>query len=108
MDLQHRHFLVKMYVKMKELGPMGGMRPARPPDPPMDRSEITGLGVKLEIPLSKLERCFADSTDIASPTCLILHTWRQGQDPSTANKSLGGALIKAGLISVAREVLNYP
>ena len=24
MDPQHRHFLVKMYVKMKELGPVGG------------------------------------------------------------------------------------
>ena len=31
-DLQRRHFLVKMYVKTKELGPIGdGVRPARPP-----------------------------------------------------------------------------
>ena len=31
MDLRCGHFLVKMYVKMKELGPMGGVRRARPP-----------------------------------------------------------------------------
>ena len=39
MDLRRRHFLVKMYAKTKELGPiMGGVRPARPPlDPPMKR-----------------------------------------------------------------------
>ena len=30
-DLQCGHFLVKMYVKTKELGPMGGVRQARPP-----------------------------------------------------------------------------
>ena len=34
LDLQRGHFLVKMYAKMKELGPMGGMRWARPPPPP--------------------------------------------------------------------------
>ena len=36
--LQRGHFSVKMYVKMKELGPVGGRAPARPPppDPPMD------------------------------------------------------------------------
>ena len=28
-------FSVKMYAKIKELGPMGGVRPARPLDPPM-------------------------------------------------------------------------
>ena len=31
MDLRHRHFLVKMYAKTKELGPMGGVCRARPP-----------------------------------------------------------------------------
>ena len=31
MDPQHGCFSVKMYVKMKELGPVGGVRPARPP-----------------------------------------------------------------------------
>ena len=32
MDLRRGHFLVKMYVKMKELGPIGeGMRPGWPP-----------------------------------------------------------------------------
>ena len=32
MDPCHGQFLVKMYVKMKELGPVGGgVRPARPP-----------------------------------------------------------------------------
>ena len=32
MDLRHRHFSVKMYAKMKELGPIGGgAHPARPP-----------------------------------------------------------------------------
>ena len=39
-DLRHGHFLVKMYAKMKELGPIGeGVRPARPPplDPPMHK-----------------------------------------------------------------------
>ena len=38
MDLQHGHFLAKMYAKMKELGPVGGgMCRAHPPpiDPPM-------------------------------------------------------------------------
>ena len=36
MDLRCRHFLVKMYAKMKELGPIGGgVRPVRPLDPPM-------------------------------------------------------------------------
>ena len=29
--LQHGHFSVKMYVKTKELGPVGGLAPARPP-----------------------------------------------------------------------------
>ena len=27
MDLRHRHFLVKMFVKVKELGPIGGRAP---------------------------------------------------------------------------------
>ena len=27
MDLQHRHFSVNMYVKTKELGPIGGHAP---------------------------------------------------------------------------------
>ena len=32
MDLQHGHFLVKMYAKTKELGPIGGgVHLARPP-----------------------------------------------------------------------------
>ena len=37
-DPRHRHFSVKMYVKMKELGSVGrGVHPARPPlDPPMN------------------------------------------------------------------------
>ena len=29
--LQRGHFSVKMYAKMKELGPVGGCAPARPP-----------------------------------------------------------------------------
>ena len=29
--LQRGHFSVKMYAKMKELGPVGGRAPARPP-----------------------------------------------------------------------------
>ena len=33
--LQHGQFSVKMYAKMKELGPVGGRAPARPLDPPM-------------------------------------------------------------------------
>ena len=33
--LQRGHFSVKMYAKMKELGPVGGRAPARPLDPPM-------------------------------------------------------------------------
>ena len=33
--LQRGHFSVKMYVKTKELGPVGGRAPARPLDPPM-------------------------------------------------------------------------
>ena len=31
MDLQRGHFLVKMYAKMKELGPIGGRAPDTPP-----------------------------------------------------------------------------
>ena len=31
MDLRRGHFLVKMYVKMKELGPIGGRAPGTPP-----------------------------------------------------------------------------
>ena len=35
-DLRCRHFSVKMYAKMKKLGPIGeGVCPARPPDLPM-------------------------------------------------------------------------
>ena len=35
-DLQHGHFLVKMYAKTKELGPIGGHAPSTPRlDPPM-------------------------------------------------------------------------
>ena len=34
-DLRHGRFLAKMYAKMKELGPVGGVRPARPLDPLM-------------------------------------------------------------------------
>ena len=30
-DLRHGHFLVKMYVKMKELGPIGGHALGMPP-----------------------------------------------------------------------------
>ena len=42
-DLRRGHFSVKMYAKMKELGPTGGVRRARPLDPPM--SCITILAV---------------------------------------------------------------
>ena len=31
MDISHGHFLVKMYAKMKELGPIGGCAPSMPP-----------------------------------------------------------------------------
>ena len=31
MDLRHGHFLAKMYVKMKEFGPVGGRAPGTPP-----------------------------------------------------------------------------
>ena len=31
MDLRHRHFSVKLYAKMKELGPVGGRAPGTPP-----------------------------------------------------------------------------
>ena len=36
-DLRRGHFSVKMYVKTKELGPIGGTRApgTPPPDPPM-------------------------------------------------------------------------
>ena len=38
MDLRRGHFSVKMYAKMKELGPIGGgVRPARPPRSANDR-----------------------------------------------------------------------
>ena len=35
-DLRRGHFLVKMYVKTKELGPIGGRAPGTPPPPPLD------------------------------------------------------------------------
>ena len=35
MDLRCGHFSAQMNVKTKELGPVGGVRPARPLDPPM-------------------------------------------------------------------------
>ena len=36
-NLRHAHFLVKMYVKMKEIDPVGGARAGGTPlDPPMD------------------------------------------------------------------------
>ena len=50
-DLLRGHFLVKMYAKMKELGPMGGRAPGTPPpDPPMTKRELGKLcyAVKLE------------------------------------------------------------
>ena len=34
-DLRHGCFSAKMYAKMKELGPIGGVRLASPLDPPM-------------------------------------------------------------------------
>ena len=40
-DLRRGHFSVKMYAKMKELGPMGGVRRARPLDPPMLSDDAT-------------------------------------------------------------------
>ena len=44
-DLRHGRFLAKMYAKTKELGPIGGMHPARPPDPPMLlTTNYSGLG----------------------------------------------------------------
>ena len=39
-DLQHGHFLVKMYAKMKELGPMGAYTGHTPLDPPMGKGII--------------------------------------------------------------------
>ena len=41
-DLRHGYFLVKMCAKTKELGPMGGVRRARPLDPPMEYNEFPG------------------------------------------------------------------
>ena len=35
-DLRHGRFLVKMYVKTKELGPVGGGRAPGTPPPPLD------------------------------------------------------------------------
>ena len=48
MDLRHGLFLVKMYAKMKELGPIGGRAPGTPPplDPPMVTS-IRFVKIKL-------------------------------------------------------------
>ena len=40
-DLRHGHFLVKMYLKTKELGPVEGVHRARPLDPPMSRTHST-------------------------------------------------------------------
>ena len=38
MDLRRGHFLVKMYAKTKELGPIGGHAPGTPCPPPPPRS----------------------------------------------------------------------
>ena len=46
MDLRRGCFLAKMYVKMKEFGPIGGVRPARPLDPPMHPIAIKQLRPK--------------------------------------------------------------
>ena len=52
-DFRHGHFLVKMYAKTKELGPIGGgVRPARPLDPPMIRI-VTTLYVDVAYILSR-------------------------------------------------------
>ena len=41
MDLRCGHFSVKMYAKMKELGPIGGRVPGMPPpDPPMNMKSV--------------------------------------------------------------------
>ena len=46
-DLRHGPFSLKMYAKTKEFGPVGGVRQARPLDPPMisaiQNKEFTGL-----------------------------------------------------------------
>ena len=39
MDLQHGHFLAKMYAKTKELGPIGGHAPGTPPR----SANVTGI-----------------------------------------------------------------
>ena len=45
---------MKMFAKMKELGPIGGVRPARPLDPPMvttvaHRLQVTEGGDELQV-----------------------------------------------------------
>ena len=47
-DLRHGHFSVKMYVKTKELGPIGGACAGHAPlDPPMHNETFTeSMGMK--------------------------------------------------------------
>ena len=47
MDLRHGHFLLKMYAKMKELRPIGGVGRARPLDPPMMCTSFSRLNKSL-------------------------------------------------------------
>ena len=50
-DLQRGHFLVKMYAKMKELGPIGGRAPGMPPlDLPMPIFESCTMTTTSNIP----------------------------------------------------------
>ena len=47
MDLRRGHFLVKMYAKMKELGPMEGRVPGMPPPPDPPMSSVNNIDRKI-------------------------------------------------------------
>ena len=73
-----------------------------------ERGEITKLGLKLKISLTKIDAFFTFTNDNRSATYQILRALRQRQDPLTAYKTLGEALIEAKLNRLAIEVLDYP
>ena len=57
-NLQHGCFLVKMYAKMKELGPMGGHAPGMPPRSANDCITIALLSFICITFMKLVEKCY--------------------------------------------------
>ena len=72
MDLQRGQFSVKMYAKMKELGPIGGVHLACPLDLPMLFPKSGGQGpwahLATALVSSKLYVSFATTTKLYFPS----------------------------------------